>query len=257
MPDQNTNPPTPALIPGGGHPAHFIRDLHTLKRRLQDEATATVGMLESAISALWKLDTQSAGEVLKRDDRIDREEVEIEEACFRLMALQHPFAKDFRQLAFILKVNADLERVADHACSIAKMTFRLADQGEFAWPTSLQELGERVPMACHKLLRALLDEDADLARLVVTEDKVLDRLTRALFDETVAMMESQPGTHATGLLVYRAGRELERVGDLMTNIAEDILYLVTGEIVRHEKKRLRAENAAQAGGSDQSPQSLP
>lgn len=194
-------------------------------------------MLEGAIAALWELDTQAAGEILKHDDRIDREEVEIEESCFRLLALQHPFARDFRQLAFILKVNADLERVGDHACSVAKMTFKLADQPAFSWPTSLQELGQRVPMACHKLLRALLDEDAVLAKTVVTDDKVLDRLTRALFDETVDFMESQPGRQATGLLVYRIGRELERVGDLMTNIAEDIVYLVTGEIIRHEKKR--------------------
>lgn len=241
MIDPRLPPDRPSPLPGGGPPSHFVRDLATLKRRLQDEATTTVGMLEGAIAALWELDTQAAGEILKHDDRIDREEVEIEEACFRLMALQHPFAKDFRQLAFILKVNADLERVADHACSVAKMTFKLADQAAFAWPTSLQELGQRVPMACHKLLRALLDEDAALAKTVVTEDKVLDRLTRGLFDETVDFMESQPGSQATGLLVYRIGRELERVGDLMTNIAEDIVYLVTGEIIRHEKKRLRAE----------------
>lgn len=230
--------------------SHFVRDLDTLKRRLQDEATATVGMLEASIAALWQLDTQSAGEVLKRDDRIDREEVEIEEACFRLMALQHPFARDFRQLAFIVKVNADLERVADHSCSIAKMTFRLADEQAFNWPTALEELGQRVPIACHKLLRALLNEEAGLARAVVAEDKLLDGLTRQLFDETVTFMEQTPGSQATGLLIYRIGRELERVGDLMTNIAEDIVYLVTGEIVRHERKRLRERLTAQPPGGD-------
>lgn len=242
MPDKRPPTDRDVPVPGGAQP-HYIRDLATLKRRLQDEATATVSMLEGALAALWELDTQAAGEVLKRDDRIDKEEVEIEEACFRLMALQHPFAKDFRQLAFTLKVNADLERVADHACTIAKMTFKLADQDTVVWPTSLEELGQRVPMACHKLLRALLAEDAAIAKQVVAEDKVLDRLTRALFDETVDFMESRPGNQGVGLLIYRIGRELERVGDLMTNVAEDIVYLVTGEIVRHEKKRFRSEAA--------------
>lgn len=248
--------PLPNFTPRLQPVTHFERDLDTLKRRLRDEATATVGMLEASIAALWELDTQAAGEVLKRDDGIDREEVEIEEACFRLMALQHPFARDFRQLAFILKVNADLERVADHACSIAKMTFRLADAPAFVWPTALQELGQRVPIACHKLLRALLNEEADMARAVVADDKLLDRLTRQLFDETVVFMEQTPGSQATGLLVYRIGRELERVGDLMTNIAEDIVYLVTGEIVRHERKRLRERQPGtptSQSGDDQPP----
>src|SRR5262249_47882825 len=160
---------------------------------------------------------------------------------FRLMALQQPVARDFRTLAFILKVNADIERVGDHACSVAKIVFRLADQPAMPWPQSLVELGQRVPMACHRLLRALLDEDAEAAKQVVLGDKTIDRLTRQLFDETVQFMGQDQRAHAAGLLIYRLGRELERVGDLMTNIGEDIVYLTTGEIIRHEKKRLREE----------------
>jgi len=99
-------------------------------------------------------------------------------------------------------------------------------------------------MACHALLRALLDEDSDAAKSIVVGDKAIDRLTRELFDETVNFMSTFPNSHAAGLLIYRIGRELERVGDLMTNIAEDIVYLTTGEIIRHEKKRIRAERNA-------------
>jgi phosphate transport system protein len=231
--------------PGGLQPT-LVREIEGVRRRLVEEATSAVGMLEAAMAALWELDTTAAAEILKRDESIDREEVEIEETVFRLMALHQPVARDFRILAFVLKVNADIERVGDHACSVAKIVFKLADQGPVAWPTSLQELGQRVPMACHKLLRALLDEDPNAAKQVIVEDKVLDRLNRHLFDETVALMQNHQDAHATGLLVYRVGRELERVGDLMTNIAEDLVFLVTGEIVRHEKKRLRAE----LGGGD-------
>ena len=259
-PQSPATPPLPASIPaqgpqppisvGGQSPpperlgpiaaqTHFQRELAMVKRRVLDEATSAVAMLEAAIGALWDLNTAAAGEILKRDDRLDQEEVEIEEAVFRLMTLQHPFARDFRLLAFILKVNGDIERVGDHACSIAKIVFKLADQAPAEWPQSLVELGQRVPIACQRLLRALMDEDAELSRSVVVDDKTIDRLTRRLFDETVDFMERHDEAHAAGLLIYRIGRELERVGDLMTNIAEDIIYLRTGEIVRHEKKRMR------------------
>lgn len=232
--------------PGGMQPT-LLREATAVKRRLIDEATAAVGMLEAALAALWELDTQAANEILKRDDRIDREEVAIEETVFKLMALQSPVARDFRLLAFVLKTNAEVERIGDHACSIAKITIKLAAYRPIAWPTSLVELGQRVPMACHKCLRSLLDEDAAMAKQVVLDDKVIDRLNRGLFDETIELMRSRPDALALGLLVYRVGRELERVGDLATNIAEDVVYLATGEIIRHEKKRLREE----AKGGDQ------
>ena len=228
--------------PGAMQPA-IVREAGAVKRRLVDEATVAVGMLEASLAALWELDTQAAGEILKRDDRLDREEVEIEETVFKLMALQSPVARDFRLLAFVLKTNAEVERIGDHSCSIAKVTFKLADHAPIQWPTSLVELGQRVPMACHKCLRSLLDEDAAAAKQVVLEDKIIDKLNRQLFDETIALMQSRPDALALGLLVYRVGRELERVGDLVTNIAEDVVYLATGEIIRHEKKRLREQAA--------------
>ena len=232
--------------PGTMQPA-IVREAGAVKRRLVDEATVAVGMLEAALAGLWELDTQAAGEILKRDDRLDREEVAIEETVFKLMALQSPVARDFRLLAFVLKTNAEVERIGDHSCSIAKITFKLADHAPIQWPTSLVELGQRVPMACHKCLRSLLDEDAAMAKQVVLEDKIIDKLNRQLFDETIALMQSRPDALALGLLVFRVGRELERVGDLVTNIAEDVVYLATGEIIRHEKKRLREQ--AESGGS--------
>lgn len=237
--------PTPDTVqPMPERETGLIKDVKTLKRRICDEATIAVGMLEAALAALWDLDTAAAQSVVERDERIDREEVAIEEAAFRIMTLQQPVAREFRSLAFVLKANNDVERVGDHACSIAKSAVKLAKAAPsgFNWPTALLELGQRVPMACHALLRALIDEDPDAARTIVIGDKSIDRLTRELFDETVKFMSTFPDSHAAGLLIYRIGRELERVGDLMTNIAEDIVYLTTGEIIRHEKKRLRAEH---------------
>ena len=222
------------------------RSIIALKRRLIEEATSAIGMLEAALDALWKLDEAAAREVRRRDDSIDREEVEIEQECIRMLALQQPFARDLRFITFILKVNADVERVADHACSVAKMAVKLAPYRGIQWPTALSELGQRVPLLCHALLRAVLDEDAALAHRIVSEDETIDGLEKRLFEEVEEFMRSEPEQLRCGLLMYRVGRELERIGDLMKNIGEDIIFLDTWAIVRHGEKR--AAHAAQNQG---------
>lgn len=224
-------------MPQAGARASFDRSVAQLKKRLIGEATGAIAMLEAALAALWKLDVEAAKEVRRRDDRIDEEEVAIEAECFRLLALENPFARDFRLIAFILKVNGDVERVADHASGIAKVTGKLDQTHTPAWPTALQDMAQRVPMMCHSLLRAVLDEDAAIARQIVEEDETIDSLEKRLFVEIEEMMRKDPEVTRNGLLLYRIGRDLERVGDLMKNIAEDVIYLATGSIVRHEAKR--------------------
>lgn len=221
------------------HPARysFERRLAMLKRRLIQEATSAVGMLEGALDALWRLDRAAAKEIRRRDDSIDREEVQIEQEVFQLLAMEQPVARDFRNLTFVLKVNADVERVADHAASIAKVVGQMRATAPLRWPTSLLELGQRVPAMCHALLRAALDEDADAAHAVQAEDKLIDQIEKRLFEETLEMVQRDGADMADALLIYRIGRELERVADLMCNIGEDIVYLATGQIVRHAKRR--------------------
>ncbi|MCA9299958.1 MAG: phosphate signaling complex protein PhoU [Phycisphaerales bacterium] len=223
-------------MPDGAHNPRdqFEQHLSSLRRRLAREAASAVEMLEEAVEALFMLDAIAAQRVRDRDDSVDEEEVRIEEECFRMLYCQSPVARDFRQIAFILKVNADVERVADHATSIAKVTQRLVGEIDASvLPTSLRELGERVPRTCHVLLRAMMDRDLEGARALVQRDRTIDTLYERLFDETVDLMKRTPDYAAAGLLIHRAGRELERIGDLMANIAEDVIYLVTGSIVRH------------------------
>ena len=168
---------------------------------------------------------------------------------------------DFRSITFALRVNADLERVADHASSIAKVVQRIADARAGTplpkWPTSLVELGQRVPAMCHETLRALMDEDEESARRLVAGDRIIDGLEKRLFDEVremIRLMGVTPGIHddravTIGMLTYRAGRELERIGDLMASTAEDVVYLKTGQIIRHEKRKAAAASSGEAARS--------
>ncbi len=211
------------------------RELVGLRRRLAAEATCAIQMLENALEALWTGNHEQAADVRVQEKGVDVEEVAIEQECFRIMTLHQPFAHDFRVLAFCLKVNQDLERVADHASSIAKITRRIERPELVSWPTAVRDMGDRVPMLCHDLLRTVLAEDVARAREIIEKDKVIDSLDKRLFAEVRDWIVSDPAMVDSALLAYRIGRELERVGDLMVNIAEDLVYLATGTIVRHSK----------------------
>lgn len=237
LPNFPTLPPDNATV--------LEKSLILLRRRLLREAMDAIDMLERALSAAWSLNQDAAREIRKLDDSVDLEEVAIEEECLRLLSLHHPFAQDFRLVAFCMKANADIERVADHATSIAKIVNQLEGVPAPEWPTPLVEMGERIPGMCHGLLRAVLDEDVDAAKRVIADDKVIDRLDKLLFEDVEGWLKRDPDDSKMALLTYRMGRELERVGDLMGDIAEDVVYLVTGEIIRHQKKRnAKARKAA-------------
>lgn len=214
-----------------------------VKRRLLREATAAVSMLERALASMWSLDVIAAKAVRVADDRIDLEEVAIESECHEILTLHHPYARDFRNMSFIMKVNTDVERIADHASSIAKLVTRIADRNPTApnWPMALRELGDRVPVMCHQMLRSVMDDDVELARQVASSDEIIDQLDRRLFDEVLEMLShaETDADRAVGMYIYRSGRELERVGDLAAAICEELIYLCTGQIVRHAKKRAR------------------
>jgi len=219
-------------IHGPGAP--FSTRMADLKRRLIREATLAIEMLEQSLDILWALDHDRAAELRRDDDRVDLEEIAIEQECREILALYSPVARQFRSITFVLKVNSDLERVADHACSIAKVATRL--RGDVAWPTALRDMGARVPVMCHELLRVILEEDEAGARSLVRGDAIIDGIDHQLFDEITATMVAAGGAEsaANGLLLYRAGRELERVGDLVANIAEEVVFLISGQMIRHQ-----------------------
>ena len=222
--------------PKPGHPSALAEEVARLNHRLQREAVLAVELVEQAVRALRECDRAGAAEVRRRDTEIDREEIRIEEECIRLIALHQPVARDLRSLMIVIKVNADLERIADHATGVAKAVAYLQDDERPAWPAALIDLGERVIPLCHDTMRAMGQRDGDAALRLIESDKTLDRLTKRVVTEVEAAIGDGTLSRRAGLLAFRASRDLERIGDLCANICEDVVYASTGRIVRHAKR---------------------
>lgn len=228
--------PAQPHAPVPGQHTEFASELQSLMRRLEGEAMIIIEMLEAGIGALKNTDVSAAAAVRRRDDEVDTEEVKIEQEALRLIALHQPVASDLRRLTLIIKVNADLERVADHVTGVCKSVLQLEEPGPIAWPPALIEMADRVPPRAHETVRALQRLDAALAERVITGDETMDTLWRRTFEEIEHGAQTGRISVRASLLAFRAGRELERISDLFANICEDIVYMQTGRIIRHAKR---------------------
>jgi phosphate transport system protein len=190
--------------------------------------------LADALHAVRTSDTDQADDVEANDSIIDRQEVEIEKECIRLLALYQPAAIDLRRICFIIKVNSDLERVADLACSIANQAKHLVEH-DLTLDNSplLGSMAEMCTETLGRTVRLLSTADTATAQNIIAEDEKLDR-AYGLFVRTVLNQEEQTSQAPDGIYALLViGRSIERIGDLCTNIAEDIVFLSTGEIIRH------------------------
>ena len=230
--EKNASPQVPLRV---ANDIQLDHDIAALRRRVIREASRATDLIRQSLMVLTDSTEAGVREIREIEREIDEEEVRIEEECFRIMALQQPFGSDFRMLTFCLKVNSDIERLADHAASIAKISKKLMEI-HLTWPKAMLEMIQRVPLMCDELLRAVISADPDAAREVVARDKAIDKLDKQVFRELTEIIQLNAGDASKYMLMYRVSRELERVGDLLGNIAEDIIYLVTGDIVRHEHK---------------------
>ena len=209
----------------------FDTELTRLRREFTAHATACFEALEQACEALRTRDTQLAARVMAGDDQVDKAEVHIEAEVVRLITLYHPVAHDMRLLVTILKLNDDLERVADHAANVAWLTRRIVHRGGDI-PHHVLELADSVVRNARAVFQAFLDRDTAAAQAVRRNDAAVDALDRAVRKDVHEILEKQ-GEISTALHVFRISRELERVGDHISNMAEDVIFLATGEIVRH------------------------
>jgi phosphate transport system protein len=206
-----------------------------LEEELIREAVLRMGMLvEAAIRkasrALTAHDTKTALEVIEGDEAINDAQHAASTLIVRTIATQAPVARDLRYLLTLNHVTYELERIGDHASSVAKQVLKLAPESPLEGYVHLPEMAELGAQLVHGVLRALVDADADRARRVAVDDDQIDRLYHSTFDEVVELMRQDPDNVERGTRVIIASHYLERIGDRATNIAEDVVYLVTGDI---------------------------
>ena len=212
---------------------HFQRDLDALQRDLITLASSVEDQIHKAIRALRDRQPSLARQVMDGDDAIDDEENHIEEECLKLLALHQPVAVDLRRITAALKINSELERMADLAEDIAERALHLAQLPEIYVPPKLERMTDLTTSMVRQSLDAFVNLDVRLARTVCRLDDEVDRFNHEIIEELIETMQETPSMVAAGLSFFSATRHLERIADHATNIAEDVVYLVEGEIVRH------------------------
>ena len=224
---------------------HFHDELSHVKVRLltmSGEAEAALGL---SVEALHERDPDKAHRVIVGDRVIDSMEVEIEEQCINLLALQQPMARDLRMLTSALKIANDLERVGDHAVNIAQSAERLTQSRPIAPEPEIIEMARLARDMLSDALEAFIRGDAAAGREVCLRDDKVDALHRSVFRILLTHMMEDPHMIGAGMELFLVSRNLERVADLATNIGEDVVFLVEGKSIKHHAED-RGE--APAGG---------
>lgn len=209
------------------------REVDRLRSALLSVCALVEEQVQSAVRAVLERDVTLADTVKRRDAEIDRREIEVEEECLKALALHQPVAGDLRMIVAALKINNDLERIGDLAVNMARKAKAIAG----APPVEVSfDLGQMCTTTCgmlHDSIEALIHPDAKLANSVCARDNEVDQMKRDIRVEVEQRLRTQPGDIRQLLGLLAVSRNLERVADLATNIAEDVCYLVEGRIVRH------------------------
>jgi phosphate transport system protein len=213
---------------------HLQREIDSLKRRI----LAVGGMVEQAVaqamSAVLERETAAARAVFEADDRIDKAEVAVEEECLKILALHQPVAIDLRFVVAVLKMNNDLERMGDLAKNIAKRAVFLSKCERFDVPVDFREMGNRAQSMVKQSLDALVNSDTNLAQKVRDSDDEVDAMRATVEKDIERQIAQHPDRTDCLIRLSSVARHLERIADMATNVAEDVIYMVEGEIVRHQ-----------------------
>jgi len=213
---------------------HFLRDMEGLWENMLKLAAVVETALSTSIRALCDGRADLAAEVKGGENAINDWEVRIERDCLKVLALHQPVASDLRRVAAILKINGDLERIADLADHIANRARKLATKvPPVPIPPQLEAMAREAMSQVHDSLDALAKADVELARAVISADRGVDRLRRAVLKELKDCIRAEPDRVNTWLRLINTARNIERVADHATNIAEAVIYLKEGDIIRH------------------------
>jgi len=211
--------------------SQFENQLKNLNVKLLKMGEMVQDIIEVSVQALAKQDLETAKMVYKMDDKIDELELEIENDCMKLLALQNPLARDLRVIGTIMKIITDLERMGDHAVNIAKVTLKIGNEPLIKPLIDIPMMAKLSEAMVSKSLDAFMKKDIKLAEEVAHDDEEVDEIYEDIYTELIDMMIQNPEiiNQATNLLFI--GRYLERIADHATNIGERVIYMVTGQRV--------------------------
>ena len=212
---------------------HIERQIVQLKEKILRVGTLVEEAISKSITALINRDSALAQRVMASDEEIDRMEVEVEEECLKILALYQPVAADLRLVVAALKINNDLERMGDLAKNIAKRVAQLADAGPIDLPAEIRTMATLAQEMVRQSLDAVVNGDTALARQVREEDDAVDDARQRVRRMVLQGIKVEPDRVECLLRVNSVAKHIERIADMATNIAEDVIYMVEGDIVRH------------------------
>lgn len=217
---------------------HLERDLDDLQKNIMGLASLVEQALSLSITALRDRNPDVARNVIQGDMQIDKEENQINEDCLKILALHQPVAGDLRRCTAAMMIITDLERMGDLAEEISERAIQLCTPPLFPIPEGLQRMADMTTIMVRQSLDAFVNLDVKQALMVVRMDDEVDRYNNQIIQEIIKLMTESSLNIQHGLSMFSAVRHIERIADHATNIAEDVVYLVEGEIVRHRVQEL-------------------
>jgi phosphate transport system protein len=214
-------------------PVHLLREIEIIKKRVLSMGAAVEEQVRKSVEALVKRDARLAAEVIREDMEIDHIEVDIEEECLKLLALYQTVASDLRFIVAILKMNNDLERIGDLAVNIAERAQFLANLEPDEPPFDLKGMAQKAQVMLKKSLDSMVNRDPLLAYEVCAADEEVDNVNRQAYAVLERLVEERPARIKTLIHHFTALRQIERIADHATNIAEAVIYMIQGDIIRH------------------------
>ena len=212
---------------------HYEQQLRELKDKLLLMSHKAELMIADSIRALVDRRPTLAEEVIGRDDEVDRLEIEIDNLCYQILALEQPVARDLRFIATALKIVKDLERIGDIAVNIAERAIELIQEPELKRLVDLPIMADAAQKILKESLDAFVNSDTELAEKVILNDNIVDHLYERIFRELLTYMLEDPRSISRAIKLIFIAKHLERVGDHSANIAEMVVFLVRGQDIRH------------------------
>ena len=222
---------------------HFDGELKKLKEKVFKMGLLVEKAVENSTAALFQRDTEKAHSVIKGDQEINLYEIEIDEMGHELIALHQPAAIDLRLITMVLKITNDLERMGDQAVNIAEKALVINQEPPIKPYEDLPVMAKEAARMVCDALNAFMESDPDKAKVILERDDIIDRLNDKIYEEVQTILVGKPESVRTGISLIMISHNLERVADLATNIAEDVIYLKRGIDVRHHIRERRPERA--------------